>query len=263
MVNQMMKNLSTTHRGLAAKRVKYIHSNLMGKDEDLEGGDYFFPEDKGVVGDGCDKYVLLSHMMEMIDEDMKSKRKPLPHGHNTQSRKPFTFYKDPQLNMITFNTCFKAFQQVELPEDGGNEIKILRNLKEEIELIILPLLDLFDSTNPSASRFFANLTRMIAKISHDGHPRLLNGFLPFLQWLDKWRKEDNKIVEFISYHIHSLNDQWIENFNSIIKSRSQDGRTLSFEELKKEVACAGYKRDIDNQLGHFKNKSISSSKSSI
>ena len=249
MVNQMMAKLSTSK---ATDRAKYINSNLKGENEDLEGGDYFFPEDKGRVGPECDRYVLLSHMMEMIEEDKKRKGRSISHGHTTTSREPFTFYKDPQLNMIIFNTCYKAFQRVELPEDGGNEIEILRNLKEEIELIILPLLDLFDSTNPSASRFFANLPRMIAKIAHDGHPRLLNGFLPFLQWLDRWRMEDNKIVEFISYHIHSLNDQWIENFNSIVKSRSQDGRPLTFDELKKEVACAGYKRDIDNQLGHFK-----------
>jgi len=88
-------------------------------------------------------------------------------------------------------------------EDETPLISFLRSQREEIELILQPLINLFDSENPSASLFFANLPKIITKIAFDNHPTLMRGYWPFLHLLNKWKVEDTAIIHFISWNIHS------------------------------------------------------------
>jgi len=168
-------------------------------------------------------------------------------GHCTSSRKQFDFYLDPQVNMGLFQQVYKQLNLLDLDSDGPL-ISFLRSMREEVKLIIQPLQDLFDSDHPSANRFFVNLPKIITKIAFDNHPNLMRGYLPFLQLLNKWQKEDPAILQFISWNIHTLNDQHIENFNAIIKSRTSNNQHLTLSILTREVACAGYRKKVEEEL---------------
>jgi len=237
------------------KEVAYLRSNLLydgktdGKTDD-DKADHFFPDVGEVRGDkDVDKFVLISHLFQYLEDAPPANQKTHP-GHTTTTRRGWTFHIDPQRNMQIMLASRDLLNSLDLVGDS-QEMQILRNLQEEIDLIIVPLMNLFGVgvDPPSATLFFASLPKMIAKIAHDCHPRLLSGYLPFLQWLDEWRKRDCGIIEFLSHHIHSLNDQWIENFNSIVKSRTGSGKIMTFSQIETEVATAGYRREAEDELG--------------
>ena len=194
--------------------------------------------------DQQDELELLVQLFNLFLKIPDVKRR---YGHVTASRKLFDFYTDPQVNIGMFHAVYDELKEMDL-EDGTGLVEFLKSQRSEIELILQPLMNLFDSENPSASLFFSHLPKIITKISFDNHPNLLRGYLPFLQLLNKWRIEDPAIIHFISWNIHTLNDQNVENYNSIVKSRTPNNQHLTHKVLAREVACAGYRKNVEEEL---------------
>ena len=245
---------STKKKDEETRKINSLRNYFLGKGSDVEGDleDMFFPtyeeeekSDERVRGDEIDDYlVYLAHLFDYFRKFPPKKR-----GLVDKIRKLFTFHEDPQKNMRMLCTISEVWREMEVEVDETNPLIVaLEKCVEEINLLIQPLNQLFDPINPSASLFFSKLPSMIAKIAYDNHPSLLRGYLPFLQFLDRWRVVNPGIVEFIAYNIHYMNDVHIENFNSIIRSRTAGGTKLTFELLKEEVASAMYRRDLESQL---------------
>ena len=115
----------------------------------------------------------------------------------TATRIKFDFHLDPQKNAEILHSVLEALKELDLGD--GPLHSALSEMRDEIELILLPFIHLFHT-------LFNSLPKIITKLSYDKHPNLLNGYIPFPQLMDRWREEDPGIVNFLAWNIHSIND---------------------------------------------------------
>ena len=236
-------------------KIKFIKHHLKNgplPDGDVDESDVFWPEKKGLPApsDADMKELMILHLCEVAARLIPSEDELW--GKSDGERKELSITKDLKKGIRCLRTVSKCWKKLvadgDVPESDDNPALIaLNEIISEVDMAIQPFDDIF--IQHDATLLFKSMLKLICKLGYDRHPILLRGYIPFLNLLNYWKKTNPAIITFIAFNLKSMNDAFIEHFNSKISRTSAKGGKLSFESTALDVESAPVRSSIEEQLG--------------